>query len=137
MDDALQKVRCMLAAKYPEELQMLKDQGKTNPYGSLAFFVYADYERKALRKMMTACGQQAISSEHDGIGGQGDRQSLLRWCTEAVAPLRVAIKEYPSDPLEKFRFKFPEFDWSVKSDISIKEYAGLVMKCRSYIEQDA
>ena len=49
-----------------------------------------------------------------------------------MAPLRVAIKEYPQDPLASFRERFPELDWDIKADVSIAEYAGLLQKCRAY-----
>ena len=134
MEDALQKIRYALADKYPDELKLLKKKGKTNPYASLTFAVYAHHERGVLQKMLSTCGQAAVSPEHDGVGAQGDSDKLLQACAEAVTPLRVAIKEYPSDPFALFRTRFPDFDWNMKSNISIKDYADLLIKCRSYIE---
>ena len=83
--------------------------------------------------MRATCGNDAFSPEHDGIAAQGDPQQLLDTCAKAVAPLRVAIKEYPADPLAAFRERFPELDWDIKANASIREYAGLLQKCRDYI----
>ena len=135
-EDAMVEVRRALAEQYPEEFKLLA-KGKRNPYASLSFHVYAHFEAKALQKMRAECGPAAISPEHDGIAGQGDPQKLLEACAKAVAPLQVAIKEYPVDSFVSFRKRFPELDWDIKADTSIQEYAGLLAKCRSYIAQDA
>ena len=60
--------------------------------------------------MREACGSAALSPEHDGIAGQGDASELFEACAKAVAPLRVAVKEYPQDPFKYFRTRFPELD---------------------------
>ena len=135
-EDAMEEVRRALAEKYPEEFRLLA-KGKRNPHASLGFHVYAHFEAKALQKMRAECGPAAISPEHDGIAGQGDPQKLLQACAKAVDPLRVAIKEYPQDPFVSFRKRFPELDWDIKADTTIKEYAGLLAKCRGYIAEDA
>ena len=132
MEDAMEQVRCALAEKYPEEFRLLA-KGKRNPHASLSFHVYAHYEAIALQKMRQACGNAVVSPEHDGIAVQGDCQQRLDECAAAVAPLRVAIKEYPTDPIAAFRERFPEHDWDVKADMGIQEYAGLIQKCRDYI----
>jgi len=132
LEDAMEEVRRALAAKYPAEFKLLA-AGKRNPHASLSFHVYAHHEAEALRKMRAACGDAAFSPEHDGIAARGDTQKLLETCAEAVSPLRVAMKEYPSGPLVAFRERFPELDWDVKADTSIQEYAGLLAKCRGYV----
>ena len=132
MEDAMEEVRRALAEKHPEELKLLA-KGKRNPHASLSFHVYAHHEAIALQKMRATCGNDAFSPEHDGIAAQGDPQQLLDTCAKAVALLRVAIKEYPADPLAAFRERFPELDWDIKADTSIREYAGLLQKCRDYI----
>jgi len=87
--------------------------------------------------MRAEFGPAAVSPEHDGIAGQGDPQKLLEACAEAVAPLQVAMKEYPLDPFVSFRKRLPELDWDIKADTSIQEHAGLLAKCRGYIAEDA
>ena len=52
-------------------------------------------------------------------------------CAKAVAPLRIAIKEYPVDHMAAFRERFPKLDWDITSDTSIQDYAGLLQNCRS------
>eukprot|EP00969_Alexandrium_andersonii_P306305 13540411-Alexandrium_andersonii.AAC.1 len=83
--------------------------------------------------MRVACGDAAFSPEHDGIAARGDARALLDACAQAVAPLRVAVKEYPSDPLAAFRERFPQLDWDIKADTSIQEYEGLLQNCRGYV----
>jgi len=133
MEDAMQEVRRALAEKHPEEFKLLA-RGKRNPHASLSFHVYAHHEALALQKMRATCGNAAFSPEHDGIAAQGDPQQLLDVCAKAVAPLRVAIKEYPADPMAAFRARFPELDWDIKANTSIRDYAGLLQKCRGLLQ---
>eukprot|EP00969_Alexandrium_andersonii_P082922 3657434-Alexandrium_andersonii.AAC.1 len=83
--------------------------------------------------MRAACGDAAFSPEHDGIAARGDEQALLDACASAVAPLRVAVKACPSDPMAAFCGRFPELDWDIEADSSIQEYRGLLLKCRWYV----
>ena len=131
-EDGMVEVRRTLAERYPDEYKLLA-KGKRNPHASLSFHVYAHFEASALQKMREACGSAAFSPEHDGIAGRGDASKLLEACAKAVAPLRVAVKEYPQDPFKYFHTRFPELDWDVKADSTIQEYAGLLAKCRDYV----
>ncbi|CAK0859598.1 unnamed protein product [Prorocentrum cordatum] len=96
---------------------------------------FEDAMAEALQKMRATCGPMAFSPEHDGVAGRGDPQKLLEACSTAVAPLRVAIKEYPTDPFVSFRRRFPELDWDIRADTTIQDYAGLLAKCRGYIAE--
>ena len=60
---AMADVRSMLIARHPAEYKLLK--GRRNPAASLAYFVYADIESKARRKMTLAIdevGKVSLSS---------------------------------------------------------------------------
>ena len=86
-----------------------------------------------MKSMRSVCGRAGISPEHDGIAAQGDPQLLLEACSKAVAPLRVAIKEYPGDPFQYFRLRFPQYTWDTKADCDVGEYWNLLTECRVYI----
>ena len=92
----------------------------------VAFFLYADYERKLLDRCVAAAGPDLISREHDGL-------CVLRSAEEAVlaAAGNVAMVSKPlQDPWSFASEEHPEFDWQVVAPLDFRSFAILKDRCR-------
>ncbi len=78
-----------------------------------------------------------LSPEHDGIAARGPEGAILAAASGAAAPLRVALKPYPEDPVQRFREKFPQLDWQLVSQIHLHEYVNVMENCKKHIQTSA
>ncbi|CAE7230862.1 unnamed protein product, partial [Symbiodinium sp. CCMP2592] len=81
--------------------------------GPVAFFAYADWERKVLQSMAAAAGASLLALEHDGVCALSEAKDRV---LQAAADLGVQVAAKPvPNAVEFAAAEHPDFDWKLSS----------------------
>ncbi|CAE7211522.1 unnamed protein product [Symbiodinium sp. CCMP2592] len=114
----------------PEESRAWLEGGSG---GRVAFFAYADWERKVLQSMAAAAGASLLALEHDGVCALSEAKDRV---LQAAADLgvRVAAKPVPN-AVECAAAEHPDFDWKLEAKLPYGDYQKLRQRCKDNVRR--
>ncbi|CAE7784050.1 unnamed protein product [Symbiodinium sp. CCMP2592] len=130
LEGEVRRAHRLIWRNLPEESRAWLEGGSG---GRVAFFAYADWERKVLQSMAAAAGASLLALEHDGVCALSEAKDRV---LQAAADLgvRVAAKPVPN-AVECAAAEHPDFDWKLEAKLPYGDYQKLRQRCKDNVRR--